>query len=95
MTEWLSSGENRRGPRKEKNVAQGGGKPSGTVGGKPTTATSKPVALKKGEIHFILTDDEIRKAEDCLRRSGNIKFTFEEITVTHLPTTLDNGRLID
>ena len=71
-------------------MSTGGGRASG---GKQVG--TRPVVVKKHEIHFVLTDDEIAQAEACLRNSGEVKITFSEIKVTHLPAVLDNGRQID
>jgi hypothetical protein len=51
--------------------------------------------VKKDQIVFNLTDEQQKQAEECLRKSGQVKITFKEITVTQLPAMLDNGEKID
>lgn len=58
---------------------------SAKVGGKVTKST----------ITFRLTPDEIRRAQECLARSGTITYTFKDVRVTKLPHILDDGKLID
>jgi uncharacterized protein YccT (UPF0319 family) len=51
--------------------------------------------VKKDQIVFNLTHEQQKQAEECLRKSGHVKITFKEITVTQLPATLDNGEKVD
>jgi hypothetical protein len=46
-------------------------------------------------ITFRLTPAEVKKARECLERSGEIRYTFKDIRVTKLPHALDDGKLID
>jgi len=56
------------------------------------------------EHHVIVTPSAIvitlheklqQQAKECLRKSGRITFSFKEISVTKLPTTLADGVLVD
>lgn len=65
----------------------------------PTKASSsrKPAASKITEatITFRLTPAEVKKAKECLAKTGNIRYTFKDVRVTKLPHVLDDGKLID
>lgn len=51
--------------------------------------------VSKASITFRLTPAEIKRAQKCLERSGEIRYTFKDIRVSKLPTVLDDGKLID
>lgn len=61
---------------------------------------SKTSAKKKGKVSrslitFRLTPAEVKRAQECLKRSGEIRYTFKDIRLTKLPKVLDDGKLID
>ena len=51
--------------------------------------------ITKTQIVFRLTPAEVKKAQECLARSGSITYTFKDIRVSKLPQILDDGKLID
>ncbi len=51
--------------------------------------------VTKSAITFRLTPTEIKKAQACLERSGEVRYTFKDVRVTKLPKVLDDGKLID
>jgi len=53
------------------------------------------VVVTPGAVVVTFTEDQKKQAEECLKKSGHVKITFKEIKATTLPTTLDNGVLID
>ena len=60
------------------------------------------VSASKGGILFtenaiVITLDAAakRRAMQCLQKTGKIKFSVSEHSVTRLPQVLDNGKLID
>jgi hypothetical protein len=42
-----------------------------------------------------LTEAHKQQMQRCIERSGEVKFTFKEISITRLPTILDNGVAVD
>jgi hypothetical protein len=42
-----------------------------------------------------LTEAHKQQMQRCLERSGEVKFTFKEISITRLPAILDNGVAVD
>ena len=71
--------------------------PSGAAGhgGHPKSGKGSPVEIKKDQIVSNLSADQQKRAEECLKKNGQIKITFKEISVTQLPARLDNGEKID
>lgn len=65
----------------------------------PTKASSTRRAaagkVTDATITFRLTPAEVKKAKDCLARTGSIRYTFKDVRVTKLPHILDDGKLID
>jgi hypothetical protein len=65
----------------------------------PTKATPsrKPAASKitGATITFRLTPAEVKRAKECLAKTGSIRYTFKDVRVTKLPHVLDDGKLID
>lgn len=57
----------------------------------------KPAASKITEatITFRLTPAEVKKAKECLAKTGTIRYSFKDVRVTKLPHVLDDGKLID
>lgn len=51
--------------------------------------------VTKSSITFRLTPAEIKRAQECLDRTGKITYTFKDVRVTKLPHILDDGKLID
>ena len=64
---------------------------SGKGGGRQLSQTY----VTADEIRVELSDEAKQQAQECLRRTGSIKITFREISVTQLPARLDNGEQID
>ena len=61
-----------------------------------TKATRKLKSrVTKGVITFRLSPSEIKKAQACLERSGEIRYAFKDIRITKLPKALDDGKSID
>jgi len=67
---------------------------TGGHGGQPQYGRHQ-VEVKKDQIVFHLSEEKQKQAAECLKNNGHIKITFKEISVTQLPTTLDNGEKID
>lgn len=42
-----------------------------------------------------LTEDQQKQAQECIAKSGHVKFSIKEITVTKLPETKDTLVTID
>jgi hypothetical protein len=59
---------------------------------RPSAAASK---VTKSAITFRLTPAEVKKAQECLARTGTIQYTFKDVRITKLPHVLDDGKLID
>jgi hypothetical protein len=53
------------------------------------------VIITDSALVISLTPDQQKQAQECLRKSGKISFSFKEISVTKLPQVLDNGVSID
>jgi hypothetical protein len=53
------------------------------------------VTVTEHEVTFKLSDDQKKQAKECMKKAGKITIGFNEITVTKLPATLDNGERID
>ncbi len=68
---------------------------------KEPTASSRspkeyPVVVTPHAVVITLNEKQRKKAQKCLERSGKIKFTIKEISVTKLPQTLlQDGVLVD
>jgi hypothetical protein len=62
---------------------------------KATRKAKKPSKITKGTITFRLTPAEVKRAQACLERTGEIRYTFKDIRLTKLPKVLDDGKLID
>jgi hypothetical protein len=57
-------------------------------------ATVKSKVTSKA-ITFNLTSAEIKAARECMRKSGEVRYTFKEIRASKLPHVLDDGKQID
>ena len=53
------------------------------------------VVVTHNAILISLTEDHSQKMQRCIERSGEVKFTFKEISVTKLPAILGNGVTVD
>lgn len=51
--------------------------------------------VTSASITFRLSAAEKKQALECLKRSGEIRYSFKDIRVTKLPLVLDDGKLID
>ena len=58
-------------------------------------AAVKKSRVTRSVVTFRLTPAEVKRAQACLEKSGEIKYTFRDIRVTKLPKVLDDGKLID
>lgn len=55
------------------------------------------VVLARNAVVFSLSPEHREKAQECLRKSGEIRFSFQELTVSNLGEIrdLDDGVLVD
>jgi hypothetical protein len=60
----------------------------------PETPKSQVIVTQQAVL-ISLTDAHKQQMQRCLERSGEVKVTFKEISVTRLPTILDNGVAVD
>jgi hypothetical protein len=59
---------------------------------------SKPkeqVVVTHHAVLISLTEAHKEQMQRCIERSGEVRFTFKEISVTRLPAILDNGVAVD
>ena len=69
-------------------------KKTGKKQARRATAAPKSKITSKS-ITFSLTPAEVKAARECLKKSGEIRYSFKEVRVSKLPHVLDDGKQID
>ena len=59
------------------------------------TVKAKTGKVTSKAITFNLSPAEIKAARECMKKSGEIRYTFKEIRASKLPHVLDDGKQID
>lgn len=61
----------------------------------PENAPKEQVIVTHHAVVISLTEAQRQQMQRCIERSGEVKLTFKEISVTQLPALLDNGVIVD
>jgi hypothetical protein len=61
----------------------------------PAKEAGKSVVVTHGAVLITMSPAMQKQAQKCIKKSGKLLITMNEISVTRLPAVLDNGTKID